>query len=144
MRYFGIDPHKSQDHVSLSVCPIGPGDTEHDEKLALFWREEGVEPPQFLMPTKQVPHTLTPWLGTEVGFLHAGEAEDAIRPDRRFRRHNATPKTKEGALNKAPSFLVKSTDPLAPLFRSSPIQESPDIWRHTKRWIPQWLVIVHH
>lgn len=85
MRYFGIDPHKSKDHVSLSVCPIGPRDTEHDEKLALFWREEGVEPPQFLMPTKQVPHTLTPWLGTEVGFLHAGEAEDAIRPDRMSR-----------------------------------------------------------
>ncbi len=85
MSHFELDVGSVQDHVSLSVCPIGRRDTANDEKLARCWRAEGVEPPQVILPTKRVTHTLTPWLGTEVGFLHAGEAEDAIRPDRMTR-----------------------------------------------------------
>jgi hypothetical protein len=82
MRHFAVDLHDVEDRVSLSVGKIGPVDTACDEKLSRTCREAGVEPLTFPLPAKQVQHTLTPWIGTEVGFLHAGETADAMRPDR--------------------------------------------------------------
>ncbi len=84
MAWYDFDPEPTDKGSSLSICRLTRRDDEKWSESVKSWQEHGLGELDDEPIATPIRHTVSPWMGQEVGFVHSGEAEDVLRSRREF------------------------------------------------------------
>jgi hypothetical protein len=71
-------PGETDPTTGLSVCKMNAKDEARWKQIEELWKNHGLGVIDEILPKKPVKYSVASWMGQEVGFIHAGEAEDVM------------------------------------------------------------------
>lgn len=74
---FNADP--VNELSGLCVCRLTKRDEEEWREAVRSWKKHGLGELEHDLVAAPVRHSVSPWMGQEVGFIHSGEAQDVLR-----------------------------------------------------------------
>jgi hypothetical protein len=64
--------------TGLTVCKLKPKDEARWNQVGELWKSHGLGEIEEILPKESVKYSVSSWMGQDIGFIHAGEAEDVM------------------------------------------------------------------
>jgi hypothetical protein len=64
--------------TGLTICKLHAKDEVRWKQIEELWKRHGLGEIDEILPKEAVNYSVSSWMGQEVGFIHAGEAEDVM------------------------------------------------------------------
>jgi hypothetical protein len=79
MAWYDFTSEPSDECSGLCICRLTQRDEQKWQDYLRAWQRHGLGDLEHNLIHSRVQHTLAPWVGQEVGFIHSGEAKDVLR-----------------------------------------------------------------